>query len=72
MTQRSLSDWNHPHFTGHRLCEVCRYRRKYNVSRCYHPEIRGVPCGIVIHEEWEAAGKPPRLSCRYMEPCKRE
>ena len=50
-----------------RLCEVCRYRRKYNVSRCYHPEIRGVPCGIVIHEQWEAAGKPPRLSYRYME-----
>ena len=72
--QRNLADWNAIKFSDHKLCVICKYRRRYEINKCeinkcYHsdPEFRGKPCGIVIHEQWEAAGKPPRLSCRYME-----
>lgn len=65
--QRSLGSFTTTMFDSSSFTTFCRYRRRYGINRCYHPEKRGQPCGIVIHEQWEANGKPDKLSCKYAE-----
>ena len=66
-TQRSLSNFFTAKFVNQSPCPKCRWMRKYRVYKCYHPEMRGELCGILIHQQWEQNGRPTHLSCKHME-----